>query len=118
LCVLPSPGVPLSVFVNDDVDAGWAEVGDALLADAIPYYDWNIEAGTAGGTASLDAARTVDELRKEHGSHRVVTVAEAADLVRTHGSLSLQPLSGGLDPEIAWPYLRRVVEDVLPAAAG
>jgi alkanesulfonate monooxygenase SsuD/methylene tetrahydromethanopterin reductase-like flavin-dependent oxidoreductase (luciferase family) len=118
LCVLPSPGVPLSVFVNDDVDAGWAEIGDALLADAIPYYDWNIEAGSAGGTASLDAARTVDELRKEHGSHRVVTVAEAADLVRTHGSLSLQPLSGGLDPEVAWPYLRRVVDEVLPAAAG
>lgn len=118
LCILPSPALPLSVFVNDDVDAGWAEVGDALLADAVPYYDWNVEAGSAGGTASLDAARSVDELRKEHGSHRVVTVAEAADLVRTHGSLSLQPLSGGLDPEVAWPYLRRVVDEVLPAAAG
>ena len=118
LCILPSPELPLSVFVNDDVDAGWAEVGDALLADAIPYYDWNAEAGSAAGTASLDAARTVNELRTAHGSHRVVTVAEAADLVRTHGSLSLQPLSGGLDPEIAWPYLRRVVEEVLPAAAG
>lgn len=118
MCILPSPSLPLSVFVNDDVDVGWAEVGEALLADAVPYYDWNIEAGSAEGTASLDSARTVDELRDERGSHRVVTVAEAADLVRTYGSLSLQPLSGGLDPEVAWPYLRRVVDEVLPAAAG
>jgi alkanesulfonate monooxygenase SsuD/methylene tetrahydromethanopterin reductase-like flavin-dependent oxidoreductase (luciferase family) len=118
LCILPSPSVPLSVFVHDDVDAAWEEVGDALLADAVPYYDWNTEAGSAGGTASLDAARTVDELRKEHGSHRVVTVAEAAELVSTHGSLSLQPLSGGLDPDVAWPYLRRVVDEVLPSPSS
>jgi alkanesulfonate monooxygenase SsuD/methylene tetrahydromethanopterin reductase-like flavin-dependent oxidoreductase (luciferase family) len=118
MCILPSPSVPLSVFVNDDVDAGWQEVGDAMLADAVPYYDWNTDAGSASGTASLDAARTVDELRKEHGSHRVVTVAEAADLVRTHGSLSLQPLCGGLDPEVAWPYVRRVADEVLPFAAS
>ncbi len=115
MTMLPSLDAPLSTFVNDDLDAGWADVGDALLADAVSYYDWNVEAGSAGITASLSSARTVDELRAQNGSHRVVTVAEGADLVRAHGMLSLQPLCGGLDPEIAWPYLRRVAEQVIPS---
>lgn len=107
MAMVPSLDAPQSVFVNDDLDAGWAEVGEALLADAMPYYDWNVEAGTAEVTASLSSARTVDELRAQNGSHRVVTTAGARELVAAHGMLSLQPLCGGLDPEVAWAYLRR-----------
>ncbi|MEY2397828.1 MAG: hypothetical protein QOJ00_1002 [Actinomycetota bacterium] len=107
MTMLPPEGAPLSVFVNDDVDAGWHEVGAALLADAVPYYDWNDAAGTADITASLSSARTVDELRAANGSHRVVTTVEAEDIVRTHGMLALQPLCGGLDPTVAWAYLER-----------
>jgi hypothetical protein len=118
MCLLAPTDAPLSVFVNDDVDAGWREVGPALLADAVPYFEWNEAAGSADFTASLSRSRTVDELRKEHGSHRVVTVEEAVEIIRTHGPLSLQPLCGGLDPEVAWPYLRRVVDDVVPALAA
>lgn len=118
MCMLPSSGAPLSTFVNDDIDAGWREVGDALLADAIPYFEWNEAAGSADFTVSLSRSRTVDELREERGSHRVVTVSEAADIIRTHGLLSLQPLCGGLDPAVAWTYLRRVADEVVPALAG
>jgi hypothetical protein len=31
---------------------------------------------------------------------------------------TLHPLIGGLPPEIAWPYLETVGENVLPALAG
>jgi alkanesulfonate monooxygenase SsuD/methylene tetrahydromethanopterin reductase-like flavin-dependent oxidoreductase (luciferase family) len=118
LCFLASPEIPQSVFVNDDLDAGWEEVGPALLADAVPYFRWNEAAGSADYTASLSRSQTVEELRKEHGAHRVVTVAEAIDLVRTNGTISLHPLCGGLDPDVAWRHLRRVVEEVLPGAAS
>jgi hypothetical protein len=30
----------------------------------------------------------------------------------------LHPLIGGLPPEIAWPYLNVVVDEVMPAVAG
>jgi hypothetical protein len=30
--------------------------------------------------------------------------------------LNLSPLCGGLSPDLAWPYLKRVVEVVLPEA--
>lgn len=114
LCLVPDPATPLSVFVNDDVDAGWADVGECLLADGVAYADWNAGLASAATTASLSTARTVEALRAENGSHRVVTVTEAVELVSTYGMLALQPLCGGLDPEIAWTYLRRVVDDVLP----
>jgi len=116
MCLLPSPDVPTSVFVNDDVDAGWRDVGPALLADATVYADWTEAAGVADTTASISRGRTVEELRAERGPHRVVTTAEAAGLIETHGTLQLQPLCGGLDLDIAWRYLRRVTDDVLPVA--
>lgn len=60
----------------------------------------------------------MDELRAENGAHRVVTTKEAVELVRTFGMVALHPLCGGLDPDVAWPYLRRVVDDVVPAVAS
>jgi alkanesulfonate monooxygenase SsuD/methylene tetrahydromethanopterin reductase-like flavin-dependent oxidoreductase (luciferase family) len=118
MCMLPPKDTPTSVFVNDDVDSGWDEVGESLLADATSYWAWNEAAGSTEYTASLSRSNTVEELKKEHGPHRVVTVADAVDLIRTNGILQLQPLCGGLDPEIAWTYLRRVVDEVMPAAAA
>jgi len=32
--------------------------------------------------------------------------------------LPLHPLCGGLPPKLAWPYLRRVVDEVMPRLAG
>ena len=119
LCVLPSPTTPFAVFVADDVDAGWDEVGPSLLADAVAYHRWNAAAGTAETTASVTAASTVDELRAVEGAHRVVTPDEARRLVAEHGILALHPICGGLDPEVAWPYLRRAVDAVRsPPPAG
>jgi alkanesulfonate monooxygenase SsuD/methylene tetrahydromethanopterin reductase-like flavin-dependent oxidoreductase (luciferase family) len=112
-CLLPPPDAPTAVFVNDDLDAGWKEVGDALLLDASVYAGWNDAAGVER-TAGVSRARTVEALRTERGAHRVVTVAEAAELSEAHGPLQLHPLCGGLDPETGWRYLRRAVDEVLP----
>jgi alkanesulfonate monooxygenase SsuD/methylene tetrahydromethanopterin reductase-like flavin-dependent oxidoreductase (luciferase family) len=118
MCMLPSPENPSSVFVNDDLDTGWREIGPAFLEDAVRYLEWNEAAGSADFTVSLSRGSTVEALREENGSHRVVTVAQAVELIRAHGSLALHPLCGGLDPEVAWPYLRRVADEVLPAVAS
>jgi alkanesulfonate monooxygenase SsuD/methylene tetrahydromethanopterin reductase-like flavin-dependent oxidoreductase (luciferase family) len=112
LCMLADPATPMIVFVADDLDAGWREVGPSMLVDAISYREWNEAAGTMDGTVSLSRGRTVDELRAEQGAHRVVTSEGAVALVREHGPLGLHPLCGGLDPQIAWPYLRRAVDAV------
>ncbi len=109
LCVLPAADAPYSVFVADDVDSGWDDVGPSLLVDAVAYHAWNAEAGTADTTVSLSSASTVEELRAADGAHQVVTPDGARAIIRDHGMLGLHPLCGGLDPDLAWPYLRRAV---------
>jgi alkanesulfonate monooxygenase SsuD/methylene tetrahydromethanopterin reductase-like flavin-dependent oxidoreductase (luciferase family) len=107
---LPSPDTPTTMFVADDLDRAWAELGPYLLHDATTYAAWNPQ----GHTASLSYGTTVEELRAEQGAHRVVAVDEAIAHVRQYGLLGLHPLCGGLPPELAWPYLQRVVDDVMP----
>ena len=46
----------------------------------------------------------------------IISVSEAISWVRAGKVLNLSPLCGGLPPEIAWPYLKRVGEVVLPEA--
>ena len=112
LCILPSPETPGAVFVHPNPDQGWQEVGPYLLADAVSYAEWNKDAGRP--TVSLSQGRTIEELRAERAAHRVVDVAEAVEIIRRWGRLPLHPLCGGCPPELAWAYLRRVVDDVLP----
>ena len=118
LCVLPSPDTPFAVFVADDVDAAWDEVGSSLLVDAVAYHRWNADAGTADMTASVSSASTVEDLRRSEAAHRIVTPDGARRLVVDHGLLSLHPLCGGTDPDVAWPYLRRAVEAVGSRSSG
>jgi alkanesulfonate monooxygenase SsuD/methylene tetrahydromethanopterin reductase-like flavin-dependent oxidoreductase (luciferase family) len=108
--ILPDPIAPLTTFVADDPDRAWAELGPHLLADARSYAEWN--AGRPA-TASVSFATTVDELRAERGAYQVLTPDEAAAQVARGVPLSLQPLVGGLPPDLAWPYLEQAA-----AAAG
>lgn len=102
-CFFAPAGVPLTAFVAVDPERAWAEIGPYLLADATSYSAWN--AGRHG-TASISRARTVEELAAERGAYQILTPAEAAELVARSGMpLGLQPLVGGLPPDLAWPYL-------------
>lgn len=62
--------------------------------------------------------KTVDELRATSQSHKIFSVPEAVSRVRDGNILNLAPLCGGLPPDLAWPYLQRVGEVVLPQAAA
>jgi alkanesulfonate monooxygenase SsuD/methylene tetrahydromethanopterin reductase-like flavin-dependent oxidoreductase (luciferase family) len=109
--MVPDPKLPATTFVAGDLDKAWDEVGPYLLHDAVTYASWN---PGATHTANISRGTTIDELRAEQGSHRIFTVDEAVEHVRTHGYLSLHPLCGGVPPEVAWPYLECVVNEVLP----
>jgi len=109
-CFFPPEGVPLTVFVADDPEHAWAQIGEYLLADAVSYSGWN---AARTGTASISRATSVADLAAENGAYQILTPAHAAALVsRTGFPLNLQPLVGGLPPDLAWPYLEAA------AAAG
>jgi alkanesulfonate monooxygenase SsuD/methylene tetrahydromethanopterin reductase-like flavin-dependent oxidoreductase (luciferase family) len=100
---VPSKGSPTSVFLAEDVDRAWAQYGTHLLHDALMYGEWM---GDNAAPASRSDARTVEELRAENGPYRILTVDEASEMVRQGRPLSMQPLCGGLPPELAWESVR------------
>jgi alkanesulfonate monooxygenase SsuD/methylene tetrahydromethanopterin reductase-like flavin-dependent oxidoreductase (luciferase family) len=110
---LPNRDHPTVVFVADDVDQAWSELGEHLLHDARTYAAWNPGNETSAGFSHV---ATVDELREAAASHVIISVPEAISWVRGGQVLSLSPLCGGLPPEVAWPYLKRVGDVVLPEA--
>ncbi len=103
-CHLPPPGTATTVFVADDLDAAWAELGPRMLQEIRLYREWNRAAGKSR-IASLSGSDNVDDLRAEEGGYRIYTSAQAAELVASGEVLSLEPLCGGLPPERAWHYL-------------
>ena len=101
---------PNSVFVAEDPDRAWQEIGPYLLHDAQMYAAWFGDAGSITKSVAAD----VDELRAENGNYRIFSVDEAIAHGKQHGVLLTQPLSGGIPPELAWPSLRLIADRVLP----
>lgn len=101
------PNAPTGVFVSDDLDRAWEELGSFILHDAIAAASYR---HGQSGVASITRAQTVEELRSSSGPYRIYTVAEAANLIRKKQPLPLHPLCGGLPPEIAWRYLENAAE--------
>ena len=114
MCFVPPVDTPAVVFVADDVERAWHELGPYLMHDVQAYASWNEGNSTSAG---LSFARTAEELRAEHRSHLIVRVDEAVALVRRGTPLTLHPLIGGLPPDLAWPYLETVADKVMPALA-
>jgi alkanesulfonate monooxygenase SsuD/methylene tetrahydromethanopterin reductase-like flavin-dependent oxidoreductase (luciferase family) len=112
--LLPDRDTPTVVFVAENVDRAWDEIGEHLLHDARMYAEWNPDNVTSAG---ISPANDVAELRATSKSHRIISVAEAVERVAAGEMLNLSPLCGGLPPDVAWPYLERVGEVVLPEAA-
>ncbi|MGA2835570.1 MAG: LLM class flavin-dependent oxidoreductase [Acidimicrobiales bacterium] len=115
MCLLPEDDATTALFVAENVDLAWEELGPHLMHDVTMYAALN---EGAPHSASLSAATSAEELRAENASHRIVTVDEAVALARSGTPLQLHPLIGGLPPEVAWRYLRIVVDQVMPAVGG
>lgn len=105
----PDAAAPTTVFVAEDVDKAWDELGPYLLHDAVTAASYRH--GDVA-VASISRAVSVAELRSTPGPYRIFTVDEAAEHLRSQRSLPLLPLCGGLPPDLAWPYLERAVSVV------
>jgi alkanesulfonate monooxygenase SsuD/methylene tetrahydromethanopterin reductase-like flavin-dependent oxidoreductase (luciferase family) len=113
-CFFPQAGVPITVFVADDPERAWAEIGGYLLQDSASYAEWN---AFREGTASISGASSVAAMAAEKGAYQILTPDEARALVTRGMPLGLQPLVGGLPPDLAWPYLEAAAAAVGPPAS-
>ena len=100
----PVPGAATTVFVADDVDRAWDELGPYLLHDAVTAASYR---HGDDSVASISRADSVSALREAEGPYRIFTVDEASTYIRNGRPLPLLPLCGGVPPEVAWPYLER-----------
>ena len=107
----PSQGAPTTVFLAESLDQGWKQFGPYMLHDAVSYRGWM---GKNNNSASLSLASSVAELREENGAYRIVTPKQAVELIKTYQTLSLQPLCGGVPPDLAWSSLSLIEKQVLP----
>lgn len=98
----PVVGTPTTVFVAEDVDEAWRELGPHLLHDAKMAASYR---HGDDSVASITRADTVEALGSADGPYRVLTVDEAVDYIRDGRPLPLHPICGGVAPDVAWRYL-------------
>lgn len=111
MCMLPPRDAPTTTFVAEDVDAAWEEIGSYIMHDVLTYAKWN---EGREDVSSISFAKTVDELRAQNTSHRIMTVDQAVAHVKSGSPLSLLPLAGGMPAELAWKYMRVISDKVMP----
>ena len=102
LARFPVPGEPTTVFVADDPDRAWAQLGPHLLHDAVTAASYR---PADHRVVSISRAESVQALRDEQGPYRILSVDDAVASIRAGTPLALHPLCGGLPPEVAWHYL-------------
>ncbi len=102
------------VFVTDDVDRTWDEIGPYLLHEARLYDSFQVEGQTSA--VHVEGVSSIDEVRAA-GAHRIVTPDQAVALAEEAGPKSgfvLNPLAGGIPPELGWRSLELTAAEVLP----
>jgi alkanesulfonate monooxygenase SsuD/methylene tetrahydromethanopterin reductase-like flavin-dependent oxidoreductase (luciferase family) len=111
--VVMMPKGPGTLFVADDPDRSWSQIGPHLLHDAMTYHRWQ----SVDIRSHVNShATTVDELRTE-GVYQILTPDECValgDEMGPWGSFTHHPLCGGTPPDLAWESLQLFAEKVLP----
>jgi len=97
------PGKAQMIWVSEDPDATWKEIGPHLLHDARTYAGWQ---PASQRSAVHSDATTVEELRAEE-KYLVLTPEQCIERSKEPIAVFNHfPLCGGTPPEIAWKSLR------------
>ena len=103
------------IYLHEDPERGWAELGEYILWEAVTYGRWSDDPSRS--SMHLPGVQTLEQVR-ESGRYRFLTPDELVDEVRgcpDYGPIVLHPLVGGLPVEEAWKSVRLLTDAVLPA---
>ena len=98
------------VFLAEDPEAAWSELGSYMLYDAMAYQS----IGNSQRRSSMEATASDIAALKEAGTYRILTPEEALADFEIGANLTLNPLVGGLPTEWAWRCLDLYENQVLP----
>jgi alkanesulfonate monooxygenase SsuD/methylene tetrahydromethanopterin reductase-like flavin-dependent oxidoreductase (luciferase family) len=111
MVIAPPEHVSL-LFVAEDPDRAWSEIGSHLLHEATMYASWQ----TPDIRSSVHShATTVEELRAE-GIYEILSPEQCLSRAAEQGEhtmFCLHPLCGGMPVDAAWSCVHLYVEQVL-----
>ncbi|MGE0878417.1 MAG: LLM class flavin-dependent oxidoreductase [Acidimicrobiia bacterium] len=105
----PRPGF---VMVARDPEAVWARISRYAVYDAETYASWQDD--NVRSDWAMSSAITPESLRATN-RYLVLSPAECIERARVDGGITLHPLMGGIEPELAWQSLKLFEDDVLPS---
>jgi alkanesulfonate monooxygenase SsuD/methylene tetrahydromethanopterin reductase-like flavin-dependent oxidoreductase (luciferase family) len=99
-----------AVHVTEDPERGWAEIAPHLLHLARSKASMSTDA--ASSSSPWHGVDSIEQL-KARGMYDVLTPEQTVELARTR-PICVQPLMGGLDPEIGWRCLELFATRCVP----
>jgi alkanesulfonate monooxygenase SsuD/methylene tetrahydromethanopterin reductase-like flavin-dependent oxidoreductase (luciferase family) len=114
LVIMPGPINRGMIYLHEDPDRAWAELGGHILWEAVTYGGWSADQRSL---MHLPGVQTLGEVRAS-GRYRFLTpdqlIAEVRD-APDYGPLVLHPLVGGMPVDEAWKSVEMFVDKVIPA---
>ena len=118
----PPPPRPMQtlVAVAEDPDAVWQQVADCCAYESNAYARWQEEGfgdKIASGFGEHNPYRKVGDpaVLRTSGRYLVLTPEECVTWASANsGQVAINPLTGGIDPDLAWHSLHLIETDVLP----
>lgn len=107
---------PSFVHIATDPEAAWGKIGPHVLHNANEYAAYAQRKDLTPFKAGSDP-----DVLLETGAAKVLTPQECIDLCRKigpSGAFRLNPLEGGIDPELGWESLKLFENEVLPVLRG
>lgn len=106
---------PSFIFVTEDPEAAWAEIGPHIMYETNSYARWGQETGTVMRYKPLESIDDVHKLP----NYRIVTpeqcIALGTELHRAGALMIFSPLLAGLSEKLSWSSLELFGSKVLPA---
>lgn len=116
LVIMPGPVNRGMIYLHEDPDRAWAELGEHILWEAVTYGGWSADERSL---MHLPGVQTIEEV-KASGRYRFLTPDQLIAEVRTadyYGPIVLHPLVGGMPVDEAWKSVQLLTDVVLPALA-
>jgi alkanesulfonate monooxygenase SsuD/methylene tetrahydromethanopterin reductase-like flavin-dependent oxidoreductase (luciferase family) len=114
LIIMPGPVNRGMIYLHEDPDKAWAELGEHILWEAVTYGAWSKDQRSL---MHLPGVQTLEEVRAS-GRYRFLTpdqlIAEVHDAT-DYGPVVLHPLVGGMPVDAAWKSVQLLTDNVLPA---
>jgi alkanesulfonate monooxygenase SsuD/methylene tetrahydromethanopterin reductase-like flavin-dependent oxidoreductase (luciferase family) len=117
LVIMPGPINRGMIYLHEDPDRAWAQLGDHILWEAVTYGGWSKDQRSL---MHLPGVQTLDEVRAS-GRYRFLTPDQLIAEIRCetsatdYGPIVLHPLVGGMPIDEAWKSVQLLVDKVVPA---